>query len=309
MLKKIAAGSLLLAGILLAGLALSGCGGTTYSTFYGNSTWTADGKVLCLKDLETTTKDFTGSQTGLTIADSVVTMSSAGANETFSFDVTGDLPYSMTVSPTAATSQYVAYLGTLNATANTFGKVVVRNISTGTHHGLAEVTLSFPDGIRSADWSSDGKTIVYCTTSEVHTINLDGTGDTAVITGLTNVSFVSWKYGTKLAYVHSVGGSTVLSLIKGDGTGNVDLPAAASVDKPQISPANSNLVYGIAGGNFCSVDVSAGTPALTVIVSGFKGSLPRLDPTGALATYDKLSIEDSGVYVLDLSTKAETKIK
>ncbi len=306
MLKRQLAGLfLLLAGVL----AIAGCGGTTTSTFYGNPTWTVEGNIICLKDLESTTKDVIGSLTSQTITDSVVGMSAAGANETFVFDVTGDLPYSMTVSPTTATNQYVAYLGTLNASGSIFGKVVIRNISSGTHHGLATVTLAFPDGIKSVDWSNTGTQLVYCTTNEVHTVNLDGTGDTAVITGLTNVTSVGWKYGTKIAYVHTVGSDTILSLINANGTGNVNLSAAASVSKPQISPANNNIIYGLFGNSFCSVDVSAGTPTTTEVVANFKGSLPRLDPTGAKATYDKLSIEDSGVYVLDLATKAETKIK
>jgi hypothetical protein len=296
---------LLLAGVLV----IAGCGGTTTSIFYGNSTWTADGSVMCLKDLQSTTKDVIGSQTGQTITDSIVSMTSAGASETFQFDVTGDLPYSMTVSPTTAANQFVAYLGTLDSTTNKFGKVVIRNISTGTHRGLATVTLSFPDGIRSVDWSNTGTQIVYCTTNEVHTVNLDGTGDTTVIAGLTNVTFVGWKYGTRIAYVHTVGSDTILSLINANGTGNVNLAASASVTKPQISPANNNIIYGLFGNSFCSVDVSAGTPTTTEVVTNFKGSLPRLDPTGAMATYDKLSIEDSGVYVLNLSTKVETKIK
>ncbi len=309
MTRKMVAGFLLLAGVLLSMLAVNGCGGTTYATFFGNSTWTADGKVLCLKDLQTTTKDIIGSQTGLAITDSIISVSSTGANETFVFDVTGDLPYSMTVSPTTAANQFVAYLGTLNGTAGTYGKIVVRNISTGTHRGLDTVTISFPDGIKSVDWSNTGTQLVYCTTSEVRTVNLDGTGDTAVITGLTGVSFVGWKYGTKIAYVHTVGSNTILSLINSNGTGNVDLAASASVSKPQISPANNNHIYGLFGNSFCIVDVSAGTPVTTEVVANFKGSLPRLDPTGAYATYDKLSIEESGVYVLNLSTKAETKIK
>lgn len=295
--------------VLTLGIAAAGCGGTTTSMYYGNPTWVVDGSIICLKDLQSTTKDIIGSQTGQTITDSIVKMTSAGASETFQFDVTGDLPYSMTCSPTTATTEYVAYMGTLDSTTNTFGKVVIRNISTGTHHGLATVTLAFPDGVRSIDWSNDGQRIVYCTTSEVHTVKLDGTGDTALVTGLTNVTYVAWKYGTRVAYVHTVGSDTIMSLVNGAGGASTDLAASASVTKPQISPANNNLIYGLFGNSFCSVDVSAGTPATTEVVASFRGTQPRLDPTGAYATYDKLSIEDSGVYVLDLATKAETKIK
>lgn len=293
--------------LLVLGLVATGCGGGTQtSTFYGNSSWTVDGNIICIKDLQSVSKDILGSQTGSTFTDSVMIMSAAGTNEAFQFDVTGDLPYSMTCSP-ATTPEYVAYMNSLSSGTQLFGGIVVRKISSGS--GLAKVELSFSPGIRSFDWSDDGKKLVYCTTSEVHTINLDGTGDTAVVTGLTNVTFVSWKYGSKIAYVHTVGSDTILSLVKADGTGQVDMAAAASVAKPQISSANNSIIYGLAGGSFCSVDVSAGTPVTTEVVPNFKGSLPRLDPTGTKATYDKLSIENSGLYVLDLGTKVETKIK
>jgi hypothetical protein len=293
-------------GILILGFVLAGCGGTTSSSyFYGNPGWTVDGKIICLKELESTTKDVFGSETGSSVSFGVVGMSAAGTSETFLFDVTGNLPYSMTCSPTSAAKEYVAYMSQLTGTS--FGGIVIRRISTG--EGLAKVELNFSPGIISCDWSNTGTQLVYCTTSEVHTINLDGTGDTAVVTGLTNVTYVAWKYGTKIAYVHTVGSDTILSLINANGTGNVDMPAAASVEKPQISAANNNLIYGLAGGSFCSVDVSAGTPVTTEVVANFKGQVPRLDPTGATATYDKLIIENSGLYALDLTTKAETKIK
>jgi hypothetical protein len=306
--KRGVRGAFLGAVILAAGFFLTGCGGTTSNTFfYGNSSGTVDGNIIFLKVLETTSKDIFGSQTGSTQTYSISVMTAAGASETAKFDVTNDLPYSMSCAPTTATTQYVAYLNNLNAATHLFGGILVRSLSSG--QKLEEVQLSFSSGIRSFDWSNTGTQLVYCTTTEVHTINLDGTGDTTVIAGLTNVSFVTWKYGTKIAFVHTVGSDTILSLINANGTGQVDMAAAASVDKPQISSADNNIVYGLAGGSYCSVDVSAGTPATTEVVAGFHGSLPRLDPTGAKATYDKLSIEDSGIYVLDLATKVETKIK
>jgi hypothetical protein len=307
--KRVFAGALLATVILAAGIFMTGCGGTTsYSYFYGNSSWTVDGNLIFIKVLQTTTKDILGSQTGSTITDGVAIMSAAGASETFQFDVTADLPYSMSCAPTTATTQYVAYLNNLDATTHLYGGILVRSLSSG--QKLNTVQLSFTPGIRSFDWSNTGTQLVYCTTSEVHTINLDGTGDTPIVTGLTNVTSVTWKYGTKVAYVHTVGSDTVLSLMNANGTGSAqDLAPAASVDKPQISSANNSLIYGLAGGSLCSVDVSAGTPATTEVKASFRGSLPRLDPTGAKVTYDKLSLEDSGIYVLDLATKVETKIK
>jgi hypothetical protein len=306
--KRSVTGAVLATVILAAVILMAGCGGTTSNTyFYGNASWTVDGNIVFLKVLESSTKDIFGSQTGSTVTDSISVMTAAGAGETAKFDVTDDLPYSMSCAPTTATTQYVAYMNNLNAGTQLFGGIFIRSLSSGQR--LNTVQLSFTPGIRSFDWSNTGTQLVYCTPTEVHTINLDGTGDTTVVAGLTNVTFVTWKYGTKIAFVHSVGSSTILSLINANGTGQVDMAAAASVDKPQISSANTNLIYGLAGNSYCSVDVSAGFPATTEVVASFKGSLPRLDPTGAKVTYDKLNFEDSGIYVLDLASKAETKIK
>jgi hypothetical protein len=294
-------------GILILGFVLSGCGGTiSNNLFYGNSSWTVDGNIICLKVLESTSKDLFGSQTGQTITDGITVMSAAGTGETTKFDVTSDLPYSMTCAPTTATTQYVAYLNGLDAPTQLFGGILVRSLSSG--QKLNTVQLNFTPGIRSCDWSNTGSQLVYCTATEVHIVNLDGTGDTAVVTGLTNAVFVAWKYGTKIAYVHTVGGNTILSLVNANGTGNVNMAANASVEKPQISSANTNLIYGISGSSYCSVDVSAGTPTTTEVVANFKGALPRINATGDKVTYSKTT-EDTGIYVLDLGTKVETKIK
>jgi len=129
------------------------------------------------------------------------------------------------------------------------------------------------------------------------------------VTAESNIESVSWKYGNRIAFVHTSSGSKILSLIYLDGT-RVDLAASASVDVPQVSSANTFEVYGISGGSYCSVDTSAGTPATTEVYANFKGALPRISAAADKVVYDKVG-EESGIYVLDLSVtpKVETKIK
>ena len=305
MSKKIRLGGFFGLALLLLALGLAGCGTRSESTYYYYSpTFTVDGSILFIKGLQVVDKDVVGTQTGSTFTENLSLMSAAGASETALYDVTAAPPYAMTCAPAGT---YVAFA--TQVSGNLYGNIIIQNVSTSTHTGLDRVELKFVPGIVSFDWSSDAKKIVYCTATELHTVNLDGTGDTAVLTGQTALTFVSWKYGSRIAYTHTVGGNTILSFVKADGTGQVDLAAAASVDRPQISAVNTNLVYGLGGGGaYCSVDTSVGTPATTEVAASFKGQLPRLNPAGNKVTYSKAS-EQSGIYLLDLGTGIETKVK
>ncbi|MDD5594461.1 MAG: hypothetical protein PHG97_06965 [Candidatus Margulisbacteria bacterium] len=289
--------------LLVAVAGLIGCGIRTENTSYFYSPgWTAGGNIIFIKGLQSVSKDIIGSQTGSSYTESVTTMTAAGAGETFWFDVTGAPPHAMSCAPTG--TEYVAYMDQQDGATGLFGKVIIRNIAAGTHSGLEKVELSFSPGIKSFDWSSDATRIVYCTTQEVRTIKLDSTGNT-LVTAESNLSFVTWKYGARIAFVH--GSPSILSLIYADGTGRLNLAAAASVTKPQISAGNTNEVLGIAGGSFCSVNVS-GTPATTEVFAGFGGDLPRLNPAADTVTYSKAG-ESSGIYLLNLSAKTESKLK
>lgn len=288
-------------------LILSGCGEKTESTsYYYKPAWTADGKVALVKGVQSVRKDAIGTQLGSTYTESLITMTSAGASETFIFDVTGTPPWSPSCSPNR---NYAAYMD--DKRGDYYGKIIIRNISTEAYTGMNEVILLFSTNrIRSFDWSSNGNQIVYCTSQEVHIRDWnDYLGATdALVTAEANLQFVSWRYGSRIAFVH--GSPEVLSLINSDGSGRLDLSASASVDIPQISSANTFEVYGISGGSYCVVDTSAGTPATTEVYANFKGSLPRLSSDASKVVYDKVG-EDSGIYVLDLSVtpKVETKIK
>lgn len=293
----------LVVGCLLLVVGLLGCGTTQESAaYYSDPSWTLGGNIILHKVLQTISKNSIGSQTGSSITESIATITPAGTGETFWFDVTGAPPYSMSCAPVG---YFVAYLDGLRS--GLFSKIVIRNISTEAQSGLNSVTLFFSPGIKSFDWSNDAIKMVYCTTREVHTVKLDGTADT-LVTAESNISFVSWKYGSRIAFVHASGSNTLLSLIKADGTGRVDLSAAASVDLPQISSADTSVIYGLAGGRYCSVNTGAAAPATTEVLANFNGALPRLDPTAAKAVYSKTG-EQSGIYILDLTAKTETKIK
>jgi hypothetical protein len=303
MSKKIKFGGFLGVILLLALAGLTGCGTRSESTYYYYSpSWTVDGNIVFIKGLQVVNKDVVGTQTGSAFTENISTMTAAGASETALYDVTGAPPYAMTCAPVGT---YVAFA--TQVSGSLYGNIIIQNISSATHRGLDRVELKFSPGIVSFDWSDDAKKLVYCTATEIHTVNIDGTGDTTVLTG-TDLTFVTWKYGARIAYTHTVSGNTVLSFVRADGTNQADMTAAASVDRPQISAVNTNLVYGIGGGSYCSVDTSVGTPATTEVLASFRGQLPRLNPAANKVTYSKTG-QQSGIYLLDLTTKAETTVK
>jgi len=280
-------------GILMFGFLLTGCATQSSSTnYYYSPSWTRGGSVIFLL----------GNQLDSAYYENVSTMTAAGSGVSTVFDATGATPYSMTCSPTG---EYVAYLNNLNS--GLFSKIVIRNIATGAHSGLDKVELSFSPGVVSCDWSNTGTKLVYCTTREVRTVNLDGTGD-SLVTAEADLEFVAWKYGGRIAFVHATAEGQALSLIYPDGSGRLNLPVAASVAKPQISATNTNEVYGIASGSYCLVNVAAATPATAEIYANFKGELPRLSPAADKVVYSKTG-ESSGIYILDLATSAETTVK
>jgi hypothetical protein len=284
---------------------LAGCGEKTENTFYYYGPgWTRLNKVAFITGLQSVRKDAIGTQLGSTYTEALTTMEADGTGASTLFDVTGNPPYNISSSPT---TDYLAYLDGLRG--GLFAKIILRNIAAGTHTGLEQTELAFSPGIVSFDWSNDALKIAYCTTTEVRTVNLDGTADSLVVAA-TSLEAVAWKYGGRIAFVHTTGGNKILSLLYPDGSGRLDLDVAASVNKPQISSANTNEVYGIAGGALCKVDVSAGTPATTEVLAAFAGELPRLSPDATKVVYSKAG-ETSGIYLIDLTaaTKAETKVK
>ncbi|MFH1386836.1 MAG: hypothetical protein ABIH50_04125 [bacterium] len=292
---------LLVVSCLLLVVCLSGCGERQETTlYYSSPSFNRGGEIIFLKGIQVVNKDIIGTQTGSSFTQSISTMTTAGTSETFKADVTNTTPYYMSYSPTG---DFVAYLDSKNG--DLFNKIIVRYVGTASHSGLNVTELSFASGIRSFDWAADGNSLVYCTSTEIRSITLAGV-DT-LIKAVADLETVSWKYAGRIAYVHNVGADKVLSLIYSDGTGNQDLPVAASVTLPQISPANTNEVYGFSGGSYCQTSTTATTT--TEILANCQGQTPRISPDGANVTYSKTATEDSGIYLLDLTTKAESKVK
>jgi hypothetical protein len=274
---------------------------TTYTHSPG---FTRDGKIIFVQGSERVDKDLLGSQMGSSYTEYVNTIFATGTGETASiFEVTDSPPYAMTCSPTTE-AHYVAYGDDLRS--GLFRKIVIRNFGSEQHLGLEKVEMVFDPGVESFDWSNDGTRLVYCTTSEVRIVNRDGSGD-ALVVAAGDLEFVTWKYGARIVFVRASGSDKLLSLINSDGSGRVDLSAANSVDLPQVSSADNTVIYGVSGGNFCSIDTD--TPATpTVIAASFSGALPRLSPDASMVTYSKTG-ENTGVYVMYTATGTEEAVK
>ncbi|MFH1826584.1 MAG: hypothetical protein ABH823_04760 [bacterium] len=294
-------------GLLLVVILVAGCGERLESTYYSYSpTWTRGGAILFIRGLETVRKNTLNSQLGSTYAESLLTMDAAGDNETTAVaDVTDNTPVAISCSPAR---DYVAYLGDLRS--GSYGKIIIRSLATSASTSLGLAEMNFDPRIKSFDWSADGNQFVYCTTNEVRIRAWNGYGDgtDSLVTAESNLTFVSWKYGDRIAYVKTSGDDKILSLIYPDGGTRETFAAGASVDLPQISPTNSNDVYGIFGGSYCSVDTSAASPTTTEVLSDFSGLIPRLSPDGTKVAYSK-SGASSGVYVLTIADESEVKIK
>ncbi|MDD5382722.1 MAG: hypothetical protein PHH60_03600 [Candidatus Margulisbacteria bacterium] len=275
---------------------VAGCGEKTETTKYFYSpTWARDGRILMVGATQSVNKDNLGSQLSSSYSEYVFSIYPSGTGESSPlFNTTDNPPYAMTCSPA---TDYVAYGNDLMN--NLYRTIVIQNIAIGQHSGIEKLELAFA-GVQSFDWSNDGTKLVYCTSSEVRTVNINGSNDT-LVTQETSVDFVTWKYGGRIAFVHTPGASKILSLIYPDGSGRVDLAAASSVSLPQISAVNTNEVFGKVGDTYIKVNVNTGTTT-PVVTLGFVGELPRLSSTAKQLTYSK-SGQSSGVYVLgDVST-------
>ncbi|MBI5400055.1 hypothetical protein HZB07_05550 [Candidatus Saganbacteria bacterium] len=277
--------------LVIGAVMIGGCGGRTESASYFYAPgWTRGGAIIYISS---------------SFGQYVKTIYPSGTGESsVLFDVTNNIPYAMTCSPTG---EYVAFGNDLRN--GLFRRIVIRNISTGTRNGLDAIELAFNPGIKVFDWSSDGAKLVYCTSTEVRTINTNGSGDTLVVAA-TNLEFVSWRFGGRIAFVRTVSSEPNLSLIYPDGSGRIDLAAAVSVDFPQISSANTNEVYGLNGGSLAKITSIDVTAMRTTLLADSNAELPRLSPDAKYLTYNR-STESSGIYVVDVTAASPipTKIK
>lgn len=294
MMKKI----LVIGCLLLVVGLIAGCGERTETTkYYYSPSWTRAGTIIFIGATDTVRKDILGSQLGSTYTEYVRTIYPSGTNESaVLWDATDNPPYAMTCSPA---TDYVAYGDELMS--GKYRKLIIRNIASGTHTGVEILELVFSPGIKAFDWSKDGSQLVYCTSTEVRVIANDGGNDT-LVTAEANLEFVSWKYGDRIAFVRSSGSDKLLSVIYANGTGRIDLAAAASVDLPQISATNTNEVYGTISGGYAKTNVNTATRT-NIVATGFTGALPSLASDGKQLTYSK-SGQTSGIYVIPDVTAA-----
>jgi dipeptidyl aminopeptidase/acylaminoacyl peptidase len=290
-------------GLLLAIGLLSSCGlRTDTNRYYYSPTWTRNSQILHIVTTQTVDKDIFGSQLDSDSKDFAQTIYPTGTGESPAlFETTGSLPSLLTCSPN---SDYVAYADDL--ISGLYRKIVIRNISLDVHSGVEVLELAFNPGIKSFDWSNDGTRLVYCTSDEIRIISLEGE-DTLVL-AQDNLVSVSWKYGSRIAFIYASGSDRLLSLVNPDGSGRLDLSADASVNYPQISAVNTSLVYGINQGNLARVDVDAVSPTIQVFGSGFPGDRVRLSPDATTLTYSKAG-EKSGIYIMDIASGVETRVR
>ncbi len=290
-MRKLKIGALVLFAVCCLFFTIA-CSSQSTTTFYNYSpSWTRDAKVVFVAGSQTT---------GQTYQENIKTVYATGTGESSSFkDVSDASAYQMSCSPQR---DYVAYMTDLSNSA--YRKLVIHNISAESHTGAENVEIIFSPRIKSFDWSANGNQLVYCTTNEVRVRDWnDYTGATdTLVTAESSLTFVAWQYGGRIAFVHN----SLLSLIYADGSGRLDLSSALSVDKPQISSANTLEVYGLVGTTYVKVDTSALTS--TEVKTSFSGDLPRLSPAADRIVYSKTGT-DSGIYILYTATGTEETLK
>ena len=291
--------------LLLVVSLLAGCGiRTSTSNYFYSPSWTRANSIIYFGQTSSSSKDILGSQLSSSYTEWVKTIYPSGTGESsVLWDATDKPPYAMTCSPT---TDFVAYGDT--KMSGMYRTIVIRNIASGAHSGLDLVELAFT-GVKSFDWNNDGTKLVYCTSTEVRTIDIDGNND-ALVTAEANLEFVSWKYGTRIVYVRTVGLSKECALISSSDGGKRVL---GDLDLAQVSGANTNEVYGVVNTStateFWKADVSGATTVLAQITAPtLQAVLPRLSPDATLFAYSKVN-ETSGVYTLNIGTGVETEVK
>lgn len=306
-LKQIVLGGFLL---LVVGLLIS-CGARTETSLYAYSPcWTRGGAVLYVGATSTVNKDIIGSQVGSSYAEYLKTIYPSGTGESSILaDTTASPAYVPTCSPL---TDYVAY-GT-NLRSGLYRNIIIQNISSGTHTGMERTELTFVPGIKAFDWSSDGTKLVYCTSTEIRTVSIYGTNDT-LVTAESDLEFVSWKYGNKIAFIRNLATYNDMSFINEDGTGRVTSSFSYAPERPnwpQFSPTNTDVVYYLnpnnLGQNHCIRYYVTSATAEVVSTSYINAASLRVSPTADLVAYSKTA-EATGIYALDVTTAVESKIK
>jgi len=175
---------------------------STTRTYYYYPDWTPGGKILCSKGIVTSTTG-PGPTPGTDISGEyyLTIMDEKGSNEANVKRINN--PAKVAASPLG---NYYAYA----ETGSNFLKVVDTS-------GNDVISIDCSAQVDSLDWSPDESKLVYGTktsaTSEVYTINRDGTSKNILAIG----ENVAWRYGEYIAFDVSTPEGKTLSVIKNDG--------------------------------------------------------------------------------------------
>ncbi|HJR07108.1 MAG TPA: M12 family metallo-peptidase [Pyrinomonadaceae bacterium] len=109
-----------------------------------------------------------------------------------------------------------------------------------------------PAGGNEADWSPDGKKIVYAaglyTANHIYVMNADGTNQTALTSGYAAYSSPHWSPdGQKILFVAPAPGGAQISLMNPDGSGVVALTPPGANLEPAWSPDGTKIVFNRGG--------------------------------------------------------------
>lgn len=185
-------------------LAVGGCtlsANPSTTTYYYNPNWTPDGKILCTKNVQTVSGGSGGSGgTDIAAEYYLSLMNDDGTGETNIKKIGAG--GKVAASPLG---NYYAY------TEGNYVKVVDTS-------GNDVSAINAGATTDSLDWSPDESKLVYgiktASTSEIYTVNRDGSGKTFLTVG----EDVAWRVGDYIAFEYSTPEGKTLSLIKSDGS-------------------------------------------------------------------------------------------
>ncbi len=274
--------------LVIGGCTLSANPSTT--TYYYNPNWTPNGKILCTKNVQTVSGGSGGSGgTDIAAEYYLVLMNDDGTGETNIKKIGAG--GKVAASPLG---NYYAY------TEGNYVKVVDTS-------GNDVSSINAGATTDSLDWGPDESKLAYgiktSATSEIYTVNRDGSGLTFLAVG----ENVAWKYGTKIIFEYLLGIYTSTATINQDGTNKENIEREDRVISPQILSSNTNEAYGTQGTEYGYIDISLNPKVFNKLFDNFNGYLPKLSKNGDKVVYTDYSL--AGIYLINITGTGEIKIK
>jgi len=280
--------TIFLTGLLLLAVFGGGCGSTSTNYFYYYPDWTPDGRIICSKNVQTVSQGsgtIGGSGGYATNYYTLAIMDADGTNERDIKNIGN--------SAKVAASPLGNYYAYVESFTNIIHVVATSGASVADIDGGATID--------SLDWGPDESKLVYgiknSSTSEIYTVNRDGTAKTFLTIG----EAVAWRIGDYVAFEYSSPEGVVLSTIKNDGTSVNRL--RIGFDAQIISSEAILYSYGL---QVRQINFNVTNDIL--LFDGFDRSFPKL-------SYDKKKIaamnssKGYGIYVIDISGTGEVQIK